>query len=157
MNNRGSIYGGILIFYAVLFVIFMMFGITMFQTVFISEVHNIKNDLYMINRNVLLALQRDIMGEDKYAFYEQDVKQMVADEIKRQWNTDVSTVSKNGFIKKVDIVSAQIINKKDEMLMESILDIQMRPVVFQEALKDKLCFTAKEVVKVKKMKGWNDE
>ena len=63
MNNRGSVFGGVLMFYAIMFIFLILFGVTAFQSIFISEIHNIKNDLYLVNRNVLLALQRDIMGK----------------------------------------------------------------------------------------------
>ena len=39
-----------------------------------SGIRYVKNDLYMINRNVLFSLQRDLMGEDEYDFYEIEVK-----------------------------------------------------------------------------------
>ncbi len=157
MNNRGSVYGGVLMFYSIMFIFFILFGVTAFQSIFISEMHNIKNDLYLINRNVLLALQRDIMGEDVYAFYEQDVKNMVEEEIKRQWDVDVSCITEKGPIEQVDVLSAKIINEKNKMYIESILNVKMRPVLFQEALKDVLSFKTKEIVKVEKMKGWGDE
>ena len=157
MRNKGSVYTGVLIFYVSIFVFLMFFGITAYKSIIISELHTIKNDLYLINRNVLLALQRDVMGEDINAFYEKDVKSKVEEEIKRQWNIDVSQVSKNGFIKKVDVLSSKIISDKNKMYIESSLNIQLRPVIFQDILRDKLVFRTNERVKVEKMKGWNDE
>jgi len=58
---------------------------------------------------------------------------------------------------KVDVDSAKIINLEDRMYIESILDIELRPIIFSGALKEKLVFRAKESVKVEKMKGWSDE
>lgn len=157
MNNKGSIYAGLLIFFIVVFVFLIFFGTVTFQTIIIGEMHNIKNDLYLINRNVLLALQRDIMGEDESAFYEQDVKLRIEEEIKRQWNADVSNVTEDGFIKKVDVESARIIKNGNVMYIESVLNIQLRSVLFQNILKDKLKFKTKETVKVEKLKGWSNE
>jgi len=157
MSNKGSTYAGVLMFYVFLFIFLVFFGITVFQIIIIGELNNIKNDMYLINRNVLLSLQRDIMGEDKNAFYEQDVKKLIEEEIKRQWNIDVSFVTETGFIYKVDVDSAKIINLEDRMYIESILDIELRPIIFSGALKEKLVFRAKESVKVEKMKGWSDE
>lgn len=157
MSNKGNIYAGVLILYAVMFMLFTFFGVAVFETVITGEFHTIKNDLFLINRNVLVELQRDIMGEDKNAFYEENVEKRLAEEIKRQWKLDVSSVTEYGFIRKIDIESAKIIKEKDKMYIESVFNIQLRPVVFVEALKDKLVFKTKEVVKVEKMKGWNDE
>lgn len=157
MNNKGSIYAGLLMFYVILFIFLTFFGVTAYKTIIIGELHTIKNDLYLINRNVLLALQRDIMGEDIIAFYEQDVKDKVKEEIKIQWNADVSRVTENGFIRRIDIESAKIINDNDKMYIESVLNVQLRPIIFQNVLQDKLVFKTKEVVKVEKMKGWSYE
>lgn len=157
MKNKGSIYAGLLIFYVVMFLFFTIFGVAVFETIITGEFHTIKNDLFLINRNVLLEMQRDVMGEDKNAFYEENVKKRIAEEIKRQWNLDVSRITENGFIQKVDIESARIIKENDKMYIESIFNIQLRPIVFYDALKDKLVFKTKEVVKVEKMKGWSDE
>jgi len=157
MSNRGSSYLGILMFY-LFFLLFLVFlGITVFQIVIIGELNNIKNDMYLINRNVLLSLQRDVMGEDNNAFYAQDVKSLIEKEIKRQWNVDVSCVTDKGFIYKVEIDSAKINSVNDKLYIESILDIELRPIIFQNILKGKLKFKAKESVKVEKMKGWSDE
>ncbi|MBQ8043053.1 MAG: hypothetical protein IJ272_02750, partial [Clostridia bacterium] len=89
MSNKGSVYVGILLFYVFLFMFFMFFCIAVFQTIITGELNNIKNDMYLINRNVLMSLNRDTMGEDQNAFYEQNVKRLVEEEIKRQWNADV--------------------------------------------------------------------
>ncbi len=157
MKNKGSIYAGILIFYILLFIFFVLFGTAVFQIVITAELHNIKNDMYLINRNVLMSLQRDVMGEDSNAFYEKDVKKLIEDEIKRQWNADVSRVTEKGFIYKVEVNNAKIVNTDDKMYIESLLDIELRPIVFQSMLNGKLKFMASEKVKVEKMKGWSYE
>lgn len=157
MKNKGNIYLGLLIFYVIIFVFFMFFGVVAYKTIITGQLHTIKNDLYLINRNVLLALQRDFMGEDVNDFYEEDVKARIEEEIKRQWDIDVSSVTEKGFIYKVDIRSSKIINDNNKMYIESLLDIQLRPVIFNSILKDKLIFKTKEAVKVEKMKGWSYE
>jgi len=157
MRNKGNIYIGALIFYVFLFLFFMFFGIAIFQITITSELHNIKSDMYLINRNVLLALQRDIMGEDKNSFYEQDVKKLVEEEIKRLWNADVSCITERGFVYKVNVKSAYITNEKEKMYIESVFNIELRPIVFREILQGKLVFDVEESVKVEKMKGWSDD
>jgi len=157
MNNKGSVYAGVLMFFIFFILFLVFFGITIFQIIITGELTNIKNDLYLINRNVLMSLQRDVMGEDKYAFYEQDVRFLVEEEIKRQWNADVSSVTENGFIYKVEVESAKIINLEDKMYIESLLDIELRPIIFKDILNGKLKFKASETVKVEKLKGWSDE
>jgi len=155
--NKGNIYAALLISMVIIFVFLMFFGMIAYKTIILGELHTIKNDLYLINRNVLQSLQRDVMGEDINEFYEQEVKVKIEEEIKRQWNADVSLVTEKGFIRKIDVESAKIISNGQKMYIESVLNIQLRPIIFQDVLKDKLIFIAKEVVKVEKMKGWEDE
>lgn len=155
MSNKGSIYAGILIFYIVMFIFLMLLGITAYHIVITGEIHSIKNDLYLINRNVLLALDREQMGEDIDNFYEKDVKNKVIEEIKIQWNVDVSQGTEHGMFSNVDVESAKIIKDNGKMYIETILDIKLKPLIFQDILQDKLVFRTKERLKVEKMKGWS--
>ena len=154
MSNKGSIYAGILIFYIVMFIFLMFLGITIYHIVITGELHTIKNDLYLINRNVLLALDREQMGEDINSFYEKDVKNMVTEEIKRQWNVDVSQDMGYGIFNKVDVENAKIIKENEKMYIETVLNIKLKPIIFQNILQGKLVFRTKERLRVEKMKGW---
>ena len=155
MSSRGSIYAGILIFYIVMFIFLTFLGITIYHIIITSELHTIKNDLYLINRNVLLVLNREKMGEDINGFYEKDVKNKVIEEIKKQWDIDVSQDTGHGIFNKIDVESAKIIENNDKMYIETILNIELKPLIFQNILQDKLVFKTKERVKVEKMKGWS--
>lgn len=157
MNNRGSIYAVTLVFFVFLMLFLTFFGITAFQIIITGQLNNIKNDMFLINRNVLMALQRDVMGEDKNSIYEQDVEKLIEEEIKRQWNVDVYSVTDKGFIYKVEVTQAKVISLEDKMYIESILDIELRPLIFEKFLEGKLKFKANETVKVEKMKGWSYE
>lgn len=157
MSNKGSTYASMLAFCMILLMFFVFFGITIFQLIITAELTTIKNDMYLINRNVLMSLHREKMGEDEIGFYEQDVKKLISEEIKRQWNADVSRITRAGFIYKVDVCEAKIVNLKDKMYIKSVLDIELRPIIFKKALNGKLKFKANESVKVEKMKGWSYE
>ncbi len=95
------------------------------------------------------------MGEDINNFYEKDVKNLVIEEIKRQWNVDVSQDTGNGIFDKVDIENAKIIKENEKMYIETTLNIKLKPVIFKNILQDKLAFRTKERLKVEKMKGWS--
>ena len=155
MNNKGSIYAGILIFYIVMFVFLMFLGITVYHIIITGELHTIKNDLYLINRNVLLALDRKQMGEDINNFYEKEVKNKVIEEIKKQWDIDVSNDTEHGMFSKIDVESAKIIKDDEKIYIETMLNIKLKPFIFQNILQDKLVFKTQEKLKVEKMKGWS--
>ena len=156
-NNKGSMLAASLMLFGGIVIILFFTGISLFQQINIGIFHDIKNDLYMINRNVLLSLQRDLMGEDRYDFYEKEVKFLVEEEIKRLWNIDVSKDTETGIIEKVEVIEAKVINKKTELEIESTLKIYLRPMIFRKLFHDKLVFYTKEVSSVKKMRGWDDE
>jgi len=151
-NNRGNISFTVALFGVIVLLFLIFFGTALFEIITIGEFHEIKNDLYLINRNVLMALSRDVMGEDINAFYEDNVKELIAEEIKRLWNIDVSCDLGQGRFIRVDINSAKIINEDDKMYIESELNIKLRPVILGAVLKDSLNFTTMEKVKVEKMR-----
>lgn len=156
-RNKGSI-SAILILFSGFIILFMVFfGVTLFEVVITGELHEIKNDLYLINRNVLMALNHSVMGEDIKSFYEEDVKKLIEEEIKRLWNVDVSKVSGNNKFADIEVLSSKIINDEDKMYIETRFKINLRPVLFGEILNDKLVFVTKECVKVEKLRGWSDE
>ena len=152
MKNNGNIIAGLILFWLVILLFLTFFGVSLFEIVITGELHEITNDLYIINRNVLMALSHNLMGEDINSFYEEDVKKLVEEEIKRQWNIDVSCDTEFGKISRVEIIEAKIINEKDKMYIESELNIKLRPVLFNSVLKDKLCFSTIKRVKVEKMR-----
>jgi len=151
-NNRGNISFTVALFGVIVLLFLIFFGTALFEIITIGEFHEIKNDLYLINRNVLMALSRDVMGEDINAFYEEDIKELLAEEIKRQWNVDVSCDLAQGRFIRVDINSAKIINEDDKMYIESELNISLRPVILGAVLKNSISFTTAEKVKVEKMR-----
>lgn len=153
-DNKGSVLASSLMLFCGIVIILVFFGIALFQQITVGVFHDIKNDLYMINRNVLLSLQRDLMGEDVYDFYEKEVKNLVEEEVKRLWNIDVSSDTRYGIIKRVDIIEAKIINKKSELIINSKLKISLRPIVFSGLFKDSLVFATNESAKVIKMRSW---
>lgn len=151
-NNKGNVSFCVILFGTTVLLFLILFGTALFEIITIGEFHEIKNDLYLINRNVLMALSRDLMGADINAFYEGNVKDLIAEEIKRQWKIDVSCDLAKGRFVRVDINDAKIISEGDKMYIESELKIKLRPVIFEAVLKDNLVITTVEKVKVEKMR-----
>lgn len=156
-KGRGSVAASLILFMIIVLIFLVFLGVALFQIVITGQLHEIKNDIYLINRNVLLSLQHDLMGEDINSFYEKDVKKLIEEEIKRLWNVDVSCDLDKGKFKFVEVLEAKIINEDDKMFIESCLNIKLRPVVFGTLLEDKLSFSTRERLKVEKMRSWNDE
>lgn len=150
-NNKGSVLASSIMLIGGIALVLTILGIAVFEQMTTSVFHEIKNDLYMINRNVLLSIKRDYMGEDIYDFYEKDVGELVKEEIKKLWNTDVSVDTERGFIQKVDLLEAKIVNKKSELEIQTTLKLNLRAIVFKSFFKDNLVFTVKENTKIRKM------
>lgn len=153
MRNRGSILAHMMMLVGVLLIIFVFVSVLLFQHVVIGVFHDAKNNLYMVNRNVLLALNREEMGVDRNGFYEERAKKLVEKEIKRLWNIKVGQEQKKGIIQKIEIEEVKIRHDGERMYICSELEISLRPIIFQKALQDKLIFTVAEETKVEKMKG----
>lgn len=156
-KNRGSISAILILFsgFIILFIVF--FGVALFEIVVTGELHEIKNDLYIVNRNVLMALNHSYMGEDVNSFYEQDVDKLIEEELKRLWNVDVSQSLRDNKFANVQVLSAKISGDESKRYIETSFKISLRPVLFSKILNNKLVFVTKERVKVEKLRGWNDE
>lgn len=150
-NNKGSVLASSVMLLGGIVLILTILGIALFEQITTGVFHEIKNDLYMINRNVLLSIKREYMGEDVYDFYEKEVEDLVKKEIKKLWNADVSTDTEKGFVQRVEVLEAQIFNKKTELEISTVLRLQLRPLIFKEFFKDKLDFNVKENTKIRKM------
>ena len=150
-NNKGSVLASSIMLLGGMVLILTILGIALFEQITTGIFHEIKNDLYMINRNVLLSIRREYMGEDVYDFYEKEVEDLVEKEIKKLWNADVSINTEKGFVQKVDILESKIFNKKAELEINTILKLQLRPLIFKGIFKDNLVFTVREITKTSKM------
>ena len=137
----------------VLLIVFVFVASLLFQHVVIGVFHDVKNNLYMVNQNVLLALNREEMAIDKNSFYEKKAKKLVQDEIERLWRIKVGQEQHKGIIKEIEIKEVKIRYESDKMYICSSLEIILHPIIFQDALQDKLRFIVKEETKVEKMRG----
>jgi len=137
----------------ILFIIFLFVVFLLFQYVTIDVFHDVKNNLYMVNRNVLLALNREQMGTDQNDFYEKRVKSLVSKEIENLWDVKVDEVQEEGIIRKIRIIEAKIRHETDKMYICSKLEISLNPFIFRNMLEERLKFIVTEETKVEKMKG----
>jgi len=153
VKNRGSILAHMMLLVGVLLIIFVFVATLLFQHVVIGVFHDVKNNLYMVNKNVLLALNREEMGVDKNKFYENKARKLVQNEIERLWGIKVGQEQNNGIIQKIKIEEVKIRHEQDRMYICSRLEISLRPLIFQDILQDKLKFIVAEETKVEKMKG----
>lgn len=152
-NERGNILAHLMMLIGVLFVILLFVAILLFQHVMISVFHDVKNNLYMVNRNVLLALNREEMGVDQSGFYENKAKSLVRKEIERLWDVKVGSEQEEGIIRKIQIEEVKIRHETDQMYICSKLEIFLNPFIFRDKLKDTLKFKVTEETKIEKMKG----
>jgi len=152
-SERGSILAHMMMLVGVLFIILLFVAILLFQHMMTGVFHDVKNNLYMVNRNVLLALNREDMGVDENGFYEKKAKSLVEKEIEQLWGIKVGQEQTKGMIRKIRIENVKIRHEEDKMYICSQLEISLHPLIFQETLKDKLRFKVAEETKIQKMRG----
>lgn len=150
---RGSICAYLMAFIGILTVIIVFVGFLVFQYIAVGVFHDVKNNLYMVNRNVLLALNREQMGEDQNSFFEKKAESLVQAEIERLWNQKVGVEYDTGMIRKIEIEDVKIRHEENRMYICSKLKIFLNSLVFRDVLENKLYFTVDEETKIEKMKG----
>ena len=93
-QSKGSILAHLMMLLGVLFILLLFVAIILYQYVLTDIFHETKNNLYMVNRNVLMALNREQMGLDENSFYQSKVESLVEKEIERLWGIKVGKEEK---------------------------------------------------------------
>lgn len=152
MKNKGEIVSSLMLLFGITAVLVFWLGIASFEIIYTSFFHEIKNDIYMINRNVLLSLTRYSMGEDRSDFYS-NAEEMIEKEIKKLWNVDVSGISETGYVRSAKIEKVNLTVSENELIIDTTLKLTLNSFVFKNSVKDSLTFCVREKTKIRKALG----
>lgn len=160
-NERGSIIFpvGVMVFLILIFM--FLFFIVISKSTFNMVLHEIRSDLYLINRNSIFAIQKDLMGEDISCFYEEELEELIAEGIYTSWELDGRLKNGKGLIKEAKIKDVTVleegevdpVDKKvgDVLMVHTVINVKINPVIFESLLKDKGEFEFHTDVQIKKI------
>ena len=143
-----------------LILIFILFLV---MVVFLNNVnlivHNLKNDLFLIGRNILFAIDRDMLGEDVESFYEIDFERLIEEGIKESWKLD-DNLKGAGIVKEAKIIEVGLLKKgeKDEMNNKLVkvptvhitVSVKIKPIIFSSIFEDRFIFNLHQDIRIEK-------
>jgi len=123
-------------------------------------VHNLKNDLFLIGRNTLFAIDRDMMGEDIESFYEVDFEKLVKEGMCKAWNLDDNLKGDGGIVKEANLSEVKLLKRGEVDIIKNkavkvptihiLVKVKITPIIFTSVFKDKFIFNLHEDVRIEK-------
>lgn len=146
-REKGSIIFpvGVMVFLILIFM--FIFFIVVSKSTVNMVLHEIRSDLYLINQNAIFAIQKDLMGEDISCLYEDELEDLISDGIKNAWDLNNSLKNGQGLIKEAKIKNVFVLEEgdldpvdkelKDSLTVHTVINVKIKPVIFESLLKDK--------------------
>ena len=161
ITNKGNSFIIGVIFVA-LIIIILFFICAVFVGETNSILYNIKLDMYSINKSAIISVNKGITSRQKDISYNKsDYLSYFKEMIKKNYNLDDNLSNPGGLIQKVDIVDYEIYKKgkrdkytdekHNDVAIHSVIKVRIKPVLFEEALKDKFVFDIHEDVSLNKV------
>ena len=123
-------------------------------------VHNLKNDLFLIGRNTLFAIDRDLLGEDIESFYEVDFERLISEGMQESWKLDNGLIGKGRIVEEAQIIEVKLLKKGEfDEIDSKIVDVptvhiavmvKIKPIIFSSILADKFIFKLHEDIRLDK-------
>ena len=160
-KNRGSI-----VFILALVILLFMVLVTFFTAIIFKNnvnlvLHNLKNDLYLISRNSIFSIEKDMMGEDIDLINYVDLKDYISSEIRTAWGLDRNLKNGTGIIKSAKIEKLTILEAGDTdpinnkqvkcLTVHLMLGVKVKPIILEKAFDDIFYFKFHEDIKLDKL------
>ena len=160
-SEKGSITFpvGVMVFLILIFM--FLFFIVISKSTINMVLHEVRSDLYLINRNSIFALQKDLMGEDISCFYEEELEELIAEGIHKSWGLDSRLKNGKGLIREAKIKEVTVLEEgeidpidkevSDVLMVHTVIKLKINPVFFESLLKDKSEFEFHTDLQIKKV------
>lgn len=146
-KERGSIIFPVGIMVFLLLIFMFLFFVVVSKSTFNMVLHEIRSDLYLISRNAIFAIQKDLMGEDISCLYEGEIEDLIYEGIRTSWELDGRLKNGQGLIKEAKIKNVLVLGDGDldpvdkeiseELMVHTVIKVKVKPVIFKSLLEDK--------------------
>ena len=118
--------------------------------------------MYSINKSAIISVNKGITSRQKNISYNKsDYLSYFKEMIKKNYNLDDNLSNPNGLIQKVEIVDYEIYKKGkqdkytdkrlNDTTIHSVIKVRIKPVIFENVLRDKFVFDIHEDVSLNKV------
>lgn len=129
-------------------------------SVFVSQVNNtlyrIKTEMYMFNRNGIIAMNKNIANQGIVSYSEKEYKEQFIKSLKENYNLNENLENDDGLIERIEIKEYKILNKnkKDsftkrkvkDITLHTVIEIEIKPIIMKEILDKVFIFDIHEDV-----------
>lgn len=137
-------------------------------SVFVSQVNNtlyrIKTEMYMFNRNGIIAMNKNIANQGIVSYSEKEYKEQFIKSLKENYNLNENLENDDGLIERIEIKEYKILNKnkKDsftkrkvkDITLHTVIEIEIKPIIMKEILDKVFIFDIHEDVVLNGVKMW---
>jgi len=159
--NKGSTAFTVAIVVLLIMILFTFFAVIVFKNNVNLVLHNLKNDLYLISRNSIFSIEKNVMGEDVNEIDEYDLKYYISNEIREAWNLGYGLQDGTGIIKSTDILELEVLDVGDEdaingkkvtcLTVHMVVGVKVKPIILNKIFDDIFYFKLHEDLKLDKL------
>lgn len=142
----------------------LLFILFLAMVVFINNVnlivHNLKNDLFLIGRNTLFSIDRNMLGEDIESFYELDFERLILEGMQESWKLDDTLKGMGGIIEEAQIIEVELLKRGElDNIKNRIVEVptvhiavtvKLKPIIFSNLFENKFNFKLHEDIRIEK-------
>lgn len=154
-NKKGNI-----MLVAVLFVTVILIIFVFIISIFVSQVNNtlyrIKTEMYSINRNGIIAVNKNIASTGKLSYSEKEYQKYFVNSLKENYDLDENLKNDDGLIEKINIKEYKILKKKtkdsytkdilENVTLHTVVEVEIKPIIMKDVLDKVFIFDIHEDV-----------
>lgn len=154
-NKNGNI-----MLVSILFVMAILIIFVFIMSVFIGQVNNmiyrVKTEMYMFNRDGIIAVNKNIANQGKVSYSEKEYKKQFIKSLQKNYKLDENLESDTGLIEKIRIKEYKILkeNQKDaftkkkvgDVTLHTVIELEVKPIIMPEFLDEVFIFDVHEDV-----------
>lgn len=140
-KQKGNVLLVSVLFIAAILIIFV-FIISIFVSQVNSTLYRIKTEMYSINRNGIIAVNKNLANTGILSYSEKDYKKYFIKSLKENYNLNENLENDDGLIEKIEIKEYEILNKKDkdsytkeivgDVTLHTVLQIEIKPIIMKK-------------------------
>lgn len=154
-SKKGNVFIISIFFVAVVICVFAFI-----MVIFIGEtnslLHNIKLDMYSINKSAIVSVNKGITSREQFNYDKKDLQKHFEELLKANYNLNSDFKNKDGLVREIEIIEYDILKKgkKDNYsnvklknnTVHSVIKVRVRPIFMEDTLKDVFTFYIHEDV-----------
>lgn len=129
-------------------------------SVFISQVNNtlyrIKTEMYIFNRNGIIAINKNIANQGILSYSEEKYKEQFVKALKDNYSLNEKMENDTGLVERIKIKEYKILNKNkkdsftnkrvEDVTLHTVVEIELKPIIMKKLLDKVFIFDVHEDV-----------